>query len=223
MLASASRAFSEIFTPPFRPVLLKTLGITLAFLVVLWLGVQAALAHWVHLPYGWLETILSILTGIGLVIGLGFLAAPVSAAVAGLFQDEIAGTVERIDYPHDAPGHDIPMMLGLWHTVKFTGVVILGNILALLLLLVPIVNVAAFFVVNGYLLGREYFEAAAMRFHSEEETKRLRRANSIPIFMAGLVIAGVLAVPILNLVTPMFATAFMVHLHKRIIAGNQVM
>jgi CysZ protein len=143
-------------------------------------------------------------------------------AVAGIFQDEIAGTVERLDYPTEAPGRDVPLVRGLWHTVKFTGVVILGNILALLLLLVPVVNIAAFFVVNGYLLGREYFEAAAMRFHSEAETKAMRSRNAIPIFLAGLVISGVLAVPILNLVTPMFATAFMVHLHKRITARERI-
>ncbi|MDQ0315209.1 sulfate transporter family protein [Amorphus orientalis] len=222
MLSSASRAFSEIFSQPFRPVFLKTLGITIALLIAVWLGVQAALTYWVTLPYGWMETVLSVLTGIGMVFGLAILAAPVSAAVAGLFQDEIAGTVERLDYAGDRPGTDVPMMRGLWHTVKFTGVVILGNILALLLLLVPVVNIAAFFLVNGYLLGREYFEAASMRFRSEAETKRLRQQHSFQIFLAGLIIAGVLAVPILNLVTPIFATAFMVHLHKRIAAGERM-
>ena len=221
MLASASRAFSEIFSPQLRPVFLKTLGITLALLVVAWIGVEAALSHYVDLPYGWLETVISIVTGIGMIFGLAFLAAPVSAAVAGIFQDEIAGTVERLDYPADTPGRDVPLVRGLWHTVKFTGVVILGNVLALLLLLVPVVNIAAFFVVNGYLLGREYFEAAAMRFHSEAETKAMRSRNGLTIFLAGLVIAGVLAVPLLNLVTPMFATAFMVHLHKRIAARER--
>ena len=142
--------------------------------------------------------------------------------MAGLFQDEIAGTVERLGYPADPPGRDVPLMRGLWHTVKFTGIVILGNILALLLLLIPVVNIAAFFVVNGYLLGREYFEAAAMRFHSEADTKRLRQDNAVTVFAAGLVIAAVLAVPILNLVTPIFATSFMVHLHKRIAARRGI-
>jgi len=218
MLASASHAFSEIFSRPFRPILLKTLGITAAILIMAWFGVEAALTHYVDLKYDWLETVISVVTGLGMIVGLAFLAAPVSAAVAGLFQDEIAGKVERLDYPADPPGRDIPFVRGLWHTVKFTGIVILGNLLALLLLLVPVVNIAAFFVDNGYLLGREYFEAAAMRFHSEAETKRLRQDNAVTVFAAGLVISAVLAVPLLNLVTPIFATSFMVHLHKRIAA-----
>jgi len=34
------------------------------------------------------------------------------------------------------------------------------------------------------------------------------------IFLAGLLIAGFVATPGLNLLTPMFATAFMVRIHK---------
>jgi CysZ protein len=83
---------------------------------------------------------------------------------------------------------------------------------------VPGVNIAAFFLVNGYLLGREYFEAAAMRFRPPEEARALRRRHGVTVFLAGLIVALVLAVPILNLVTPLFATAFMAHLHKRLAA-----
>ncbi|MCV6602042.1 MAG: cysteine biosynthesis protein CysZ, partial [Cohaesibacter sp.] len=36
----------------------------------------------------------------------------------------------------------------------------------------------------------------------------------------GLLIAGFIAVPILNLLTPLFATAFMVHVHKKL-SGSQ--
>jgi CysZ protein len=78
------------------------------------------------------------------------------------------------------------------------------------------VNVAVFFVANGYLLGREYFELAAMRFRPIDEARELRRANALRVFLAGLVIAGIVVIPILNLITPVFATAFMVRMHKKI-------
>jgi CysZ protein len=103
-------------------------------------------------------------------------------------------------------------------SAKFLAVVILGNIVALFLLLVPGVNIAAFFLVNGYLLGREYFEFAAMRFRDEPEAKALRRRNFGTVFLAGLAIALFLAVPIVNLLTPLFAAALMVHLHKMVSA-----
>jgi CysZ protein len=101
-------------------------------------------------------------------------------------------------------------------SVKFLGVVILGNIVALLMLLIPGVNIIAFFVVNGYLLGREFFEFAAMRFRPEMEAKALRSKHATTVFLGGLVIAAFMAIPILNLLTPLFAAAMMVHLHKAV-------
>jgi CysZ protein len=40
------------------------------------------------------------------------------------------------------------------------------------------------------------------------------------VFLAGLVVAAFLAVPLLNLLTPLFAAAMMVHLHKMIVARD---
>jgi uncharacterized protein involved in cysteine biosynthesis len=36
------------------------------------------------------------------------------------------------------------------------------------------------------------------------------------VFAAGLVIAAFVSIPIVNLATPLFGMAFMVHLHKRL-------
>ncbi|WP_346907004.1 sulfate transporter family protein [uncultured Roseibium sp.] len=220
MLSAASRAFGQVFEKPFRAIFWKMLGFTLAVLLVIWIALQGLVAGFVDLPYSWLNTALSILTGVGAVIGLGFLIAPVSALFAGLFQDEIADIVETQDYAADPPGKAMALIPSILLAIKFTGVVILGNIFALLLLLVPGINLVAFFVVNGYLLGREFFEFAATRFMPVEDAKRLRKAKSGTVFMGGLVIAGVLAVPILNLITPIFATIFMMHVFKQVSAGQ---
>ena len=83
----------------------------------------------------------------------------------------------------------------------------------------PGVNVAAFFIAltaNAYLLGREYFEMAAVRFSSPSDAARLRRAHGPAVFGAGILVALLLLVPIVNLATPLFAIALMVHLHKRV-------
>jgi CysZ protein len=222
MLSAASRAFGQVFEKPFRAIFWKMLGFTLAVLLVIWIGLEALVAGFVDLPYPWLNTALSILTGVGAIIGLGFLIAPVSALFAGLFQDEIADIVEARDYPADPPGKAMALIPSVFLALKFTGVVILGNILALFLLLIPGINLVAFFVVNGYLLGREFFEFAATRFMPVEEAKRLRKARGGTVFMGGLVIAGVLAVPILNLITPIFATIFMMHVFKKVRAGQAI-
>jgi CysZ protein len=74
-----------------------------------------------------------------------------------------------------------------------------------------------FFLATAYLLGREYFDLAAMRFHPVAEAKALRHAHRTTVFMAGLFIAGFVSIPIVNLATPLFGTAFMVHVHKRLV------
>ena len=74
---------------------------------------------------------------------------------------------------------------------------------------------------SGWLLGRVYFDLAAMRFHSVDGSKMLRREHAGTVFVAGLFIAGFVLIPIVNLATPLFGTAFMVHMHKRLTRTRQ--
>lgn len=227
MIFDAARtAALELLSPPFRAVFIKTLGLTMLALVALWFGLTS-LVEWLALP--WLQTLLpgmpswagwlgGIIAAIALAFGMALLIAPVTAVIAGLFLDDVAEVVERTDYPRDPPGRAMPALRSMVLAIKFLGVVIAGNIVALMLLLVPGINIAAFFIVNGYLLGREFFEFAAMRFRPEDEARALRRQYAGTVFLAGLVIAAFLAVPLLNLVTPLFAAAMMVHLHKAVSA-----
>ena len=224
ILDAARAALSRLFSPEFRAVFLKTLGLTVLALVALWFALTG-LVDWLALPWvhsllpglpswaGWLS---GIIAAIALAFGMALLIAPVTAIVAGLFLDDIAQVVERTDFPGDPAGRAMPALRSLVLSIKFLGVVIAGNIVALLLLLVPGINIAAFFIVNGYLLGREFFEFAAMRFRPEAEARALRRKYAGTVFLAGLFIAAFLAVPLLNLLTPLFAAAMMVHLHKAV-------
>ena len=89
--------------------------------------------------------------------------------------------------------------------------------MALLLFFVPLVNIGVFFAANAYLLGREYFELAAGRFRPIEEASRMRQENRGTVLLAGALLAGLVLVPVLNLLpTPLFGVALMVHVHKRL-------
>ncbi|NDV86283.1 sulfate transporter family protein [Aurantimonas aggregata] len=226
ILTSAALAFRDIFSAPFRAALWKTLGLAAVVLIALWFGV-GWLFEWLALPLltdlvpdaPWVDqagTVAGFAAGLALALLLAFLIGPVSAVIASLFLDDVAEVVERESYPEAPQGEAMAILPGLVLSVKFFGVVILGNLLAFALLLVPGINIAAFFVVNGYLLGREYFEFAALRYRPEAEAKALRGRYGTTVFFAGLVIAGFLAVPLLNLLTPLFAAALMVHLHQRV-------
>ncbi len=219
IIDSAHLAISQLLSTRFRTVLWKSLGLTIALLIGLWFAADAAVSM-LLLPYlggnSWLASILPWLLGAGLVVGLGFLIAPVTSIFGGLFIDDIAREVEQKHYPNDPPGQPLAMSQATWIALKFTALVISTNLLALLLLLIPGVNLIIFFVANGYLLGREYFQFAALRFLSLNDSEALRQQNAGTIFAAGLLIAGFLAIPLLNLLTPMFATALMVHLFKKV-------
>jgi CysZ protein len=227
ILDVARLAAANVLAPEIRRVFWKVLGMTLLVLVGLWLALRSAFIAFA-LPWlqafvpdlpgwaGWITFVFAVLAGIGLALALALLLSPVTALIAGLFLDDIAEVVEGHDYPGDNPGRAMPIGQALASSLKFLGVVVLGNIVALALLLVPGVNLIAFFVVNGYLLGREFFEFAAMRFRPPQEARLFRTKHAVTVFLGGLVIAAFLAVPLVNLLTPLFAASMMVHLHKRL-------
>ncbi len=231
ILDAARLSLANLFAPETRSVFWKVLGLTILALVALWFAVREVFI-WLALPWidtlmpgtpvwaGWLTFVLGIFASLGLALALALLLAPVTALIAGFFLDDVADVIEKRDYPNEPPGRPLPLGEAVAGSLKFLGVVILGNILALVLLLVPGVNLVAFFLVNGYLLGREFFEFAAMRYRAPAEARLFREKHRSTVFLAGLLLAGFLAVPFVNLLTPLFAAGLMVHLHKRLSARD---
>ena len=213
MLSAAGQAFRDMFTPPFRAVLFKCVGFTIALLALLIVGIEWTFSYFVQWP-DWIEKSIQWLGGLALVVGSIFLIPPVTSLIAGLYLDDIAAVVEREHYRADPPGRELPTLQSVGVALRFFFVVLLVSLVALFLLLIPGVNLIAFYLGNGYLLGREYFELAAMRHLPPTEAKSLRRANRLTVFLSGLLIAGIASVPILNLITPLFATGFMVRVYK---------
>lgn len=234
ILDAAGLALRNLFAPETRSVFWKVIGLTLLVLAGLWFALRetfvAYAMPWVDalmpgMPEwaGWLTFIFGIFASIGLALALALLLSSVTAIIAGLFLDDVAEVIETRDYPADRPGTAMPIGAAMLSSLKFFGIVLVGNIIALMLLLVPGINIVAFFLVNGYLLGREFFEFAAMRFRSPDEARLFRSRHSGTVFAGGLVISAFLAIPILNLLTPLFAAGLMVHLHKLLSARDGVL
>ncbi|MEW6438563.1 MAG: EI24 domain-containing protein [Pseudomonadota bacterium] len=215
ILSSALAALAQIFSAPFRRVLIKTLALTFLLLILVFAGAETALSHFLVLPYHWLTTSLAVLAAIALLVGFAFAITPVSFLVAGFFFDELAAIVETEIDPA-RPGKTPPLGAQIRIASVFAALALALNIVALLLLLVPGVNAVIFLLVNAYLLGRGYFELAALRYRALEDVGRLRRAHELEIFLAGLLIAALAAVPIANLLTPLFGPALMVRVHDKL-------
>jgi CysZ protein len=214
MISAALLALRQAFSPPFRAALFKTVGLAIVFLFLLGVLLQTIAQKWVDLSNPTYDWAAAIASGLGIFIMLIFLIPPVVSLVAGFFQDQIADLVEVTHYPADAPGRELPALRSIFLATRFALLVLFVNIIALFFLLVPGVNIIVWWLANGYLLGREYFEFAAMRFMPEEEARALRKANRGRVFTGGLLVAAFMAVPILNLATPLVASAFMIHVFK---------
>jgi CysZ protein len=236
MLDAVVKALTQMFTPPFRRVLLKSIGLALIMIVLLSIGMYQGFAWLAAIVTAWAESnvgavphnawtvlvwILSILAGVGIITGGIFLMPAVSAFVGSFFVDEIADQVEQIYYPTEMPGVALPFFRALLEGLKTALLTILVYVVALPFVLFAGLGLFILFFANAYLLSREYFELAAMRFRSPREAKALRRAHRGQVFFAGLFIAVFVSIPVLNLATPLFAMALMVHLHKKL-AGRRM-
>jgi uncharacterized protein involved in cysteine biosynthesis len=124
--------------------------------------------------------------------------------------------VERTHYPGEPVGTPLPVMRATIEGVKTALFAVLVYLIALPFLLFAGAGFVIFFVAAAYLLGREYFELAAMRYHPVAEAKALRKMNQSKVFAAGLFIAAFVSIPIVNLATPLFAMAMMVHVYKQV-------
>jgi uncharacterized protein involved in cysteine biosynthesis len=146
-----------------------------------------------------------------------FLMFPVAAAFVSLFLDEIADAVEARHYPDLAEPRRTGLAEDIATAVRFTLVVLAVNALALVLYLpagpfAPLV----FWAVNGYLLGREFFELVAARRLGPEGVGRLRRRYRFRVWLAGTLMAVPLSVPVLSLVVPLIGVATFTHLFHRL-------
>ena len=214
---AASRSLTQIFSAPFRNVLWKSLGLTIALFFLLWIVLELVVSTFlvpILGPWPWVTTAVLFALGAGLVVSMGFLIAPVTSVFAGVFLDEIAERVEARHYAHDSPGKELPLGQSIGIAIRFFGLVLLGNFLALITVVFLGFGVIVFFLVNGYLLGREYFQFAALRHVSLQQAEEIRLAHSGTIFAGGLLIALVVSIPVINLLTPLFAAALMTHLYK---------
>jgi CysZ protein len=231
MLDAAVKALSQLTSPPFRAVLLKSAGLALVLTVLMGVGLHRLLAWLATAGADWLEsmlgasahTLLSILTwvlsiaaGLGVIVGSVFLMPAVTALVGSFFVDEIALEVERMHYPADPAGRPPPFMRSLTEGVNTALLAVLVYLIALSFLLFAGFGVLIFFFAAAYLLGREYFDLAAMRHHSVADAKRLRKTYHGTVFLAGILIAAFVSIPIVNLATPLFGMALMVHVRRMV-------
>ena len=212
MLQHAARALSAFRHKAFLGLAGKAVFATLLGLALAGWGLFTLLNGFFGDDWGaWGE----VFSGFAIVAAGILLVLPVGSLVMGFLAEDAVRIVEARDYPATQGTHDVSMMETLGVAVRFLVRLVLLNLLALpVYLFLPGLNLAVFVGLNGYLTGREFFEMVALRHGGAAQVRLWRRRHGWRIFAGGVVIALAFAVPVLNILAPLFGAAMMVHLFQ---------
>ena len=220
MLVSAlNRTWQQLLHPKFRSVFLMgvlsaaiSLGLLVAGTYYLWPQEYSS-------GFDWLDT-----AGFTLIaLAASYILFPaISTIVMSMLADQVADAVEEKFYPHRTAKRDVPLGEVLSGATKLMMMTLLLNLVAL----VPYVilffttgglgTFALYIALNGYLLGREYWELVALRHYSLQGVKDTRRANRDSVFTGGAVIAGIYSIPIVNVLAPIIGASVMTHIFHQL-------
>ena len=150
--------------------------------------------------------------------------------ISSFMLERVAVAVEARHYPNLSDTRNEAIWAVMAYAFRFTCISVVLN-LGVLLLAVPAMLMTliltplipfVFFFINGYLIGREYFEFVAARRLNPQAVSVLRKRYKKRILMYGIIIAVLMTVPFVNWLMPVIAAAYMVHNFEtiRAVDGN---
>ena len=195
MFAYFFKSIAQFYDPRFRLMVWRELGLTFAVLItactLIVMGLnqlaQAAAVTAIISKTYWLENLLNI-GGVLLTFVLSiWLMVPIASAIISSFFDEVARAVEARHYPNLPAIRGMKLQDQILATLGFFGILLLANLGALILsIFMPFLAPFIFWATNGYLLGREYFQVAAMRSMSRSDATRLFQRHRGAIWFSGI-------------------------------------
>lgn len=211
MIQALLKALGQLPDRTFRRVVFGSFILSLALFAALVFGVTWLLDGISLFGIGWLDWVVEKLGAAAAFIVAMLLFPGIALVIVSLFLEPIVRAVEAKHYPGRPPGRKQPVAETLVNVTRLVLISVVLNLLALPLYLIPVLNLFVFYFLNGYLLGREYFELVAFRRMGVVEARALRRQRKGRIFIGGVVITVLLSIPIVNWMMPVVAVAFMAH------------
>lgn len=216
MISSFFKAIGQIPDPDFRSVMGRSLLYVIGIFVLLmsftwWLIVSSR-----FFGIGWLEWMVDFVGGATAVVVAFLLFPGAMMFVVSLMLEKIARAVEKKHYPYLPPPQPQAMSETVLIGLRYTSIVIALNLLFLPLFFIPVINIFVFIGLNGYLLGREYFELVALRRLQPDAVRKIWREHRSQLCIAGMIITSLLTIPVVNWFMPVVAAAYMLHIFERI-------
>lgn len=229
VLTAFLKGIGQLSDRPTRKIIWFSLAAALATFIVLWIAsgyflLTTTFILTTALPISWqdiafvgtavegFEVMVDVLGVLFVLILTWFLFPAAFSAVTSLFLERAADLVDQRHYPDLPPADGMPLQRALIEAAKFLGLLLAVYAVVLPLWLILPGGFLIYYAATGYLLGREYFELVALRRMSPRAAKALRKENGSAVFIAGVVIAVIMTIPVVNLLMPIVATAAMVHL-----------
>lgn len=212
MIRAFSRAIGQLSDPRIRSVIGKSVLSTILIFGLLFIGIGWTIANTVVFEIGWVETTVDVLGGLAaFVLALILFPGIVSALISVLLED-VADAVEQRHYPNAGPPRSLSWPQIAKTSLRLILLTVVLNLLALPFYLIPGVNLVAYYGVNGYLLGREFFEIVALRQLDQESATTLYKKHKTTIWLTGATTAFLFTIPVVNIIAPVIGASAMVHM-----------
>lgn len=216
MIAALFKAIGQLPDPPFRRVVIGSFLLSVILFAALVFAASWLIDGIRYFDIGWLDSMIGWLGGIAaFVIGL-ILFPGMALTIVCIFLEPIVRAVEARHYPDLPPARGQPLGGSLLNAIRLAVITVVLNLVVLPLYFIPVVNLFVFYGLNGYLLGREYFELVALRRMGVTEARALRQSRKWRVLVGGIIITVLLSVPVINWMMPVIAAAFMVHVFEGI-------
>ena len=214
MLAALGKAFSQSGDSRFLRIVLFGIGGAILAYIILFSLISWGLSAVTLFDSTWLDWSTKIFGGLTAVVLSVFLFPSVVTLVIGFFLDDIIDTVESKFYPDAPPRRQQSWAEVIALTFRMTGLAVILNLLFLPVYFIPVLNVVVFFLLNSYLLGWEYYSMVAVHHLEPREAKASYQINKKEIWKAGAIIVILLTLPVISVVMPIIAAAFMTHVFQ---------
>jgi uncharacterized protein involved in cysteine biosynthesis len=214
MFTALRLALADALRPEQRRAIVTSLCLALALLIALWIGATLLVSsiHLAGIP--WLDTAIAIAGGLAALMLTWVLFPAMTMLILGFFLDRVVAAVERRHYPALPPARHIGIGEALASALRILALALVVNLVLLPVYFLPPINLFIYYGLNGYVVGREYFELVALRRLDGAAARAMWRWHRGRLVLAGVVIVFLLSLPLFNLVAPVVAAAFMLHVFE---------
>lgn len=214
MLTELKQAIGDVFSRQIRGLIILTALTTLLVFIGLFCLFAFGMSCFELADSPKLEKTIEIFGFILFFIMSLMIFPAVATFVSGFFIDSVIDRTAKKNNIQTLRNVPLSESLSLSGVVAVKGVAVSAVMIPVTLMagVIPFVNlvpIVLYYGLNGRLLAREYFFAVALRYLEKENADLVFEQNIGHWTKAGIIIAFLMTIPVVNIISPLIAMAFM--------------